>query len=166
MSNDNHDLEKGEYVNEGVNGNAVEQHLAVSSDGDSHHSRNASSIDKIEETPLEDDEEEPQNLEHAKSKTSSTKSRTIIKVPRSKRRGLFARFCLTAEVEDPYLLHRGSKWLITLVVALAAVAAPMGSSIFYPSLAEISRDFNSTSTIANLSVAFYMLSMGIFPLWW
>jgi multidrug resistance protein len=34
------------------------------------------------------------------------------------------------------------------------------------SLPQIARDFNTTATITNLSVAMYMLSMSIFPLWW
>ena len=52
-----------------------------------------------------------------------------VKVPRSKRRGLFARFALVAEIEEPKHYSRGIKWYITFVIALAAVAAPLGSTI-------------------------------------
>jgi len=58
------------------------------------------------------------------------------------------------------------KWTITFVVAIAGAAAPMGSSIVLPALVDVSRDFQSTATVVNLSVALYMLSMSIFPLWW
>lgn len=34
------------------------------------------------------------------------------------------------------------------------------------SLLEIAEDLDSTASITNLSVAFYMLAMSIFPLWW
>jgi hypothetical protein len=51
-------------------------------------------------------------------------------------------------------------------VALAAVAAPIGSAIFYPALPQISADLRAPPTVVNLSIAFYMLSMSIFPLWW
>jgi multidrug resistance protein len=34
------------------------------------------------------------------------------------------------------------------------------------SLPQLSKDLGTTPTITNLSVALYMLSMGIFPLWW
>lgn len=34
------------------------------------------------------------------------------------------------------------------------------------SLLQIAVDLNSTPTTTNLSVAFYMLAMSIFPLWW
>jgi len=33
-------------------------------------------------------------------------------------------------------------------------------------LPELVRDFNATDTLVNLTVALYMLSMSIFPLWW
>jgi len=34
------------------------------------------------------------------------------------------------------------------------------------SLVQVAEDFHTTPTITNLSVAFYMLAMSIFPLWW
>ena len=54
-----------------------------------------------------------------------------VKVPRSKRRGLFGRFTLLAEVEEPKHYSRRIKWWITFIIALAAVAAPMGSAIIF-----------------------------------
>ncbi|KAM0798907.1 MFS transporter [Usnea florida] len=89
-----------------------------------------------------------------------------VKVPRSNRRGLFGRFAILAEVEEPKQYSRTTKWYITFVVALAAVAAPLGSTIIFPTLFQISEDLHTTPTITNLSAAFYMLSMSIFPLWW
>ncbi|KAJ9239003.1 hypothetical protein DTO169E5_4601 [Paecilomyces variotii] len=89
-----------------------------------------------------------------------------IPVPRSRRRGLFAQFTLLAEVENPKTYPRRTKWFITFIVAVAAAAAPMGSSIFFPSLSQVAEDLNSTPTVTNLSIALYMLSMSIFPLWW
>ncbi|OAX82902.1 hypothetical protein ACJ72_02744 [Emergomyces africanus] len=87
-------------------------------------------------------------------------------VPRNKRRGLFGRFALLPEVEDPQKYPRRTKWLITFIIGIAAVAAPIGSAIFYPALGEVASSLNTTSTVTNLSVALYMLSMGICPLWW
>ena len=34
------------------------------------------------------------------------------------------------------------------------------------SLSQVAQDLKTTATVTNLSVAFYMLSMSIFPLWW
>jgi len=54
-----------------------------------------------------------------------------VKVPRSQRRGLFGRITILAEVEEPKNYPRRTKWFITCVIALAAAAAPLGSTIFF-----------------------------------
>ncbi|GAB7358917.1 hypothetical protein MBLNU230_g4137t1 [Neophaeotheca triangularis] len=89
-----------------------------------------------------------------------------VKVPRSERRGILARLSLVAEVTEPFDYSRRLKWIITAIVAFAGAAAPMGSSIVLPALTDIADEFNTTGTIVNLSVAMFMLSMSIFPLWW
>ena len=110
--------------------------------------------------------------EHDVERNGSALERTItprpptVKVPRSHRRGLFARFALVAEVTNPVDYDRKLKWFVTFIVAFSAAAAPAGSSIFFPALDEVAKDLNTTATITNLSVALYMLSMAIFPLWW
>jgi multidrug resistance protein len=101
----------------------------------------------------------------ALSRTTSVIPGAIL-VPRSQRRGLLARFTLIPEVENSYHYTRKTKWLITFVVAICAMAAPMGSAIVMPVLSDISIAFNATHTVTNMSVAVYMLSMSIFPLWW
>ncbi|KAK2592130.1 hypothetical protein QQS21_010168 [Conoideocrella luteorostrata] len=100
------------------------------------------------------------------SRVSSSRSKAVTIVSRSKRRGLFAGLAITPEVERPYEYKNSTKWSITGTVALAALAAPLGSSIFYPALNSLSMEFDTSATVANLSVALYMLSMAIFPLWW
>ncbi|KOS40594.1 hypothetical protein ACN38_g8552 [Penicillium nordicum] len=89
-----------------------------------------------------------------------------IKVARLKRRGLFGQLALVAEIENPKTYTRRMKWFITFVVALAGATAPMGSAIFLPSLSQVTKELNTTTTITNLSIALYMLAMSIFPLWW
>jgi hypothetical protein len=79
-----------------------------------------------------------------------TPIRPTIKVPRSKRRGLFARFALVAEVTHPQDYDRRIKWFITFIVAFSAAAAPAGSSIFFPALDQVTADLNTTPTITNL----------------
>ena len=101
----------------------------------------------------------------AQSSTRSLQKEAVV-VPRGERRGLFARLAVLAEVTEPHDYSNKKKWMITFVVAVAAAAAPMGSSIILPALGDITIEFNSTPTIVNLSVAMYMLSMSIFPLWW
>jgi len=104
----------------------------------------------------------------SRSRAQSVRSlrRQAVKVPRSERRGLLARLSVIAEVSDPYDYTRKMKWTITFIVAVAGAAAPMGSSLILPALKDISETFNVDATVVNLSVALYMLSMSIFPLWW
>ncbi|KAI9167702.1 MFS transporter OpS2 [Paramyrothecium foliicola] len=101
-----------------------------------------------------------------RSRASSQRSRALTVVPRSKRRGLFGSLAIIPEVERPYDYKNSTKWAITMTVALATAAAPLGSTIFYPALPVLSREFGASETITNLSVALYMLAMSIFPLWW
>lgn len=83
----------------------------------------------------------------------------LVKVPRSQRRGLFARFAAIAEVTEPHHYSNKTKWLVTFIVAIAAAAAPVGSSIILPTLDQVGEDLHASPTITNLSVALYMLSM-------
>ncbi|CAI7676334.1 unnamed protein product [Penicillium pancosmium] len=76
-------------------------------------------------------------------------------VERRKRRGLLANLSLIPEVDDPYHYARKTKWLLTILVAFMGMAGPMGSTIIVPGLKDIAEAF-----------AVYMLSMGIFPLFW
>jgi multidrug resistance protein len=99
------------------------------------------------------------------ARTTSVTPDAIL-IPRSQRRGLLARFTLIPEVSNPYHYTRRTKWFLTFIVAFCAMGAPMGSAIVMPVLEEISIAFNATHTVTNMSVAVYMLSMSIFPLWW
>ncbi|RDA88303.1 hypothetical protein CP532_6578 [Ophiocordyceps camponoti-leonardi (nom. inval.)] len=96
----------------------------------------------------------------------SIASVVVVVVPRRLRRGLLGRLAVIPEVKRPYDYSKRTKWGITAVVSLAAVSAPLGSSIFYPALQTLAADLGTSSTVTNLSVAMYMLAMSIFPLWW
>ncbi|KAF2841882.1 MFS general substrate transporter [Patellaria atrata CBS 101060] len=100
------------------------------------------------------------------SRATSSIARSAVRVSVRSRRGLFAFLSLVPEVTEPKYYARRTKWAITATVAFAAMAGPMGSVIVLPALQDISQALKSTPTITNLSVAVYMLSMSIFPLWW
>ena len=113
------------------------------------------------------DHQVPPHRDRSRAQSSTRSTRREAKnVPRNQRRGLFGRFTVVAEVTNPYDYSRRHKWFLTFVISVAGAAAPMASSIVLPALVDIARDFNSTATVVNLSVALYMLSMSIFPLWW
>jgi hypothetical protein len=94
-----------------------------------------------EGAPRGDVEQRPGSL-HA----SSALSRNLSVVPRSRRRGLFGRFAVIPEVEQPYEYKNGTKWTITAVTALAGAGAPLGSSIFYRRFASRPRGFGGQLT--------------------
>ncbi|KAF2458652.1 putative MFS multidrug resistance transporter [Lineolata rhizophorae] len=106
----------------------------------------------------------PETPRRPPSTVSATPS--IVPIPRKERRGLFATLTLLPEVTHPRDYSNKTKWILTAQVALAGACSPVGSAVVMPALLEISRDLNSTPTIANLSVAVYMLSLAFFPLWW
>ncbi|KAH7383975.1 major facilitator superfamily domain-containing protein [Pyrenochaeta sp. MPI-SDFR-AT-0127] len=147
--------------------------------------------DEIIETQGRTEEEDSISISSSRASTASehstirddgsqvdTKSRPVtlartititpdaVVVPRGQRRGLLARFALIPEVENPEHYARKTKWFLTFIVAFCAMAAPMGSAIVMPVLQDISVAFSADHTITNMSVAVYMLSMSIFPLWW
>ncbi|KAF2970283.1 hypothetical protein GQX73_g3311 [Xylaria multiplex] len=105
-------------------------------------------------------------LDPVRSTASSVRPRIATLVPKESRRGLLPWLSLVPEVYKPYHYSNGVKWVLTLFVAIAASAAPMGSAILYPSLEEVAADLQVSATVVNLSVAVYMLAMSIFPLWW
>lgn len=95
--------------------------------------RNASAVSPSAPSTVHEGLRHPQDekdveLAQARSMTESLPPPPV-KVPRAKRRGLFARFTILAEVEEPKHYPRGTKWFITFIVALAAIAAPLGSTI-------------------------------------
>jgi multidrug resistance protein len=140
--------------------------LEISADGPSQECTPTPSIHSQESRS--EAEASPPPLQRHVTNSSSIRSSSFYPpiVPRHKRRGLLARFSIVPETTEPYLYPRRTKWMITFTVAVAAAAAPMGSAIIMPSLLTIAHDFNVTPTVTNLSVALYMLSMSIFPLWW
>jgi len=108
---------------------------------------------------------EKQHTPPTLTRTTSVTPDAII-VDRRNRRGLLGRLTIIPEVENSHNYARRTKWFITTIVAVCAMAAPMGSSIVMPALQDIAKGFGATPIVANMSVAVYMLAMSIFPLWW
>ncbi|KAK5168208.1 uncharacterized protein LTR77_006777 [Saxophila tyrrhenica] len=132
-------------------------------------SRSSHSSSNSARTLSDDNNNDPHDHHSDRSRAQSSNrsvQRDAEKVPRGQRRGLLARFAVVAEITDAHDYPRKTKWLLTVVIATAGAAAPMASSIVLPALVDIARYFDTTATVVNLSVALYMLSMAIFPLWW
>lgn len=120
------DLEKADLAVNNQNPDSIQQ-----SDGATEDKAEEASIpskttnDTIEESPVENSERDTTN-----SRAPSTRSRALSTISRSKRRGLLATLTIVPEVENPYEYKNSTKWFITLVIALAAASAPLGSAIF------------------------------------
>ena len=110
--------------------------LDVHSDSTTTHSHAQSSASPdrsstpstIHEDELRDEDEKDVELAQATSTAQSVRPPPV-RVPTAERGGLFARFCILAEVEEPKHYSRKTKWFITFIIALAAVTASLGSTI-------------------------------------
>ncbi|KAK9375951.1 major facilitator superfamily domain-containing protein [Lipomyces chichibuensis] len=80
--------------------------------------------------------------------------------------GLLHRVCVIKELENPYEYSENVKRLLVFIFAVGGMVPAMGSAVFYPAVHSIAADFNTNLTVINLSVGFYMFSMGLFPMWW
>ncbi|KAF3988260.1 hypothetical protein FT663_03466 [Candidozyma haemuli var. vulneris] len=109
-----------------------------------------------------------EDLEQA-SKTeddSSGASAGRQKVPVGERRGLLAQITFIAEIEDARNYGRMTKYVLLFIVVLACFSGPMGTSILYPASQDVADSLDTTESVVNISVGTYILSLGIFPLWW
>ena len=84
----------------------------------------------IHEEKVQDQDEKDVELAQTTS-TAESVYPPPVKVPTAERRGLFARFSIVAEIEEPKHYPRKTKWFITFIIALGAVAAPLGSAIIF-----------------------------------
>lgn len=87
-------------------------------------------------------------------------------VPKENRRGVLLSWAVIPEAVNPRLYLERTKLTLVLVVAFAAVSGPMGTSILLPAIDDLVDQLHTTTTIANISVGIYLISLGVFPLWW
>lgn len=113
---------------------------------------------------LEDGDATPQDLE--KAKTTDSTSPHAHKVPITQRRGPLSFLTLIPEYDDARNYNKSSKLLIVLIVAFAGTTGPMGTSIMLPAVDDMARDLHTSVSTVNVSVGIYLLSLGIFPMWW
>ncbi|EGW30357.1 uncharacterized protein SPAPADRAFT_143386 [Spathaspora passalidarum NRRL Y-27907] len=97
---------------------------------------------------------------------SRTTTHKTNRVPHMEKRGLLATLVVVPEYEDARDYPAKIKYLIVLIIAFAAITGPMGTSIMLPAIDDIVTDLHTSTSIVNVSVGVYLLSLGIFPLWW
>ncbi|KAL9066741.1 MAG: hypothetical protein Q9157_007036 [Trypethelium eluteriae] len=156
------DIEKGDIENVAE----PSRESSISTFVNSPKTRDQDDVDTKPEISQTTDKTALTNEKQAAASVKSSEGQSAKPVLRSERRGLLAHFALLPEVDEPKQYSRRTKWLITFIVAFAGAAAPAGSGILLPALQDIAGDLHTTPTITNLSVALYMLSLAIWPLWW
>ncbi|CDR46406.1 CYFA0S23e00672g1_1 [Cyberlindnera fabianii] len=129
----------------------------------------SSDVDHEGPVPLHNESQDNQGTGE-QLKTSTTRASiltdTTLRRPRDKRRGLLAQFSLVPEFKDARDYPDGLKNFIVFVIAIAAMIGPMGTSIVFPAIEDMKKDLNTTTMMVNVSVGIYLLSLGIFPIWW
>lgn len=58
------------------------------------------------------------------------------------------------------------KHLILFIISLSGILPPLSSTIYFPSLSALKKEFNTSDTLVDLTITVYMLILGIFPLIW
>ena len=68
------------------------------------------------------------------------------------------------EPEPPYsILTKREKYYLSLLIAMSGVWSTLSTSIYFPALSILSKDFVVSSAITNISVVAYLLFQGIAP---
>jgi len=119
-------------------------------------------------------DDEPNQNPVALTSTINNKTQTNTSVltnkslrrPRKERRGLLAQFSIIPEFKDARQYPGKLKYTIVFMIAFSAMIGPMGTSIILPAIEDIKSELNTTTMRVNIAVGIYLLSLGVFPLWW
>lgn len=114
----------------------------------------------------ENDDDDNGNASSEEAEEKSQMTTGGVKVPLKDRRGLLAQVVLIPEIEDARDYLKLRKYTIVGIIAFAAITGPMGTSIMLPAIDDIVQDLNTSVSMVNVSVGIYLLSLGVFPLWW
>ena len=107
------------------------------------------------------------NQTNKSNKTNQTNaSSKTLRVKRLERRGLLSQLVVIPEYYDARDYPLKIKYFIVGIIALASITGPMGTSIMLPAIDDIVDKLDTTVSMVNVSVGIYLLSLGIFPLWW
>ncbi|KAK9452059.1 major facilitator superfamily domain-containing protein [Limtongia smithiae] len=119
-------------------------------------------LDAVDSKIYDADDEKADVVEKGAATDSTSGTRPARRVPI----GFLHRVCFVRELENPYEYPSLVKGLVVFVLAFAAMVPAMGSAVFYPAVHDIADEFDTSLSVINLSVGFYMFSLGLFPLWW
>ncbi|TFK36942.1 MFS general substrate transporter [Crucibulum laeve] len=64
------------------------------------------------------------------------------------------------------MFTKTEKWFIVLLIAFAGLFSPLTANIYFPAIPTLSRAFNKSTELINLTVTMYMILQGIAPMFW
>ncbi|KAF8078858.1 MFS general substrate transporter [Lyophyllum atratum] len=64
------------------------------------------------------------------------------------------------------IFSTGEKWFIVGIISFAGIFSPLTANIYFPAIPTISRAFNKSTELINLTVTMYMVMQGIAPMIW
>lgn len=103
--------------------------------------------------------------EHRDNQLSRLKSEEYA-VPKNQRRGLLPQLAIIPEFKDARDYPPMMKKMIVFLIAFSSMMGPMGTSIIFPAINSITTEFKTSVIMVNVSIGVYLLSLGVFPLWW
>ncbi|ORY35815.1 major facilitator superfamily domain-containing protein [Naematelia encephala] len=103
-----------------------------------------------EEKELEDEEEKERDIQVEVNGAGGDDDLTVD----GRKKDIYDRF------------SKRQKILITAIVSYSAFLAPVTSSVFLPSIPQMAGDLHTTASMINVTVAIFLLSIGIAPLFW
>ncbi|KAI9292828.1 MFS general substrate transporter [Neoconidiobolus thromboides FSU 785] len=68
--------------------------------------------------------------------------------------------------ESPKAYSKIYKWSVLIFLSFAAFLAPLSATIYFPSLAAIKEELETTDILLDITVSVYMLTLGLAPLFW
>lgn len=107
----------------------VEEHEPPTLEAGQQTTKNYHISNDVQDNSLCDDEEAQRRPPLNRVASGQSVLVPVVRIPRAERTGLLGRFSILYEAEEPKNYPRKIKWFITLWIAMAAVTAPMGSSI-------------------------------------
>nr|AAZ14930.1 quinidine resistance protein-like protein [Coprinellus disseminatus] len=68
--------------------------------------------------------------------------------------------------EKHSIFTKTEKWIIVSLIALAGLYSPLTANIYFPAIPALSRDFNKSVELINLTVTMYVVMQGVAPMFW
>lgn len=110
-------------------------------------------------------EEEEKQERHESRRVSSASSMTTVQddIEQGQVRDVEALSTVQSNSPPYSVFSKRKKQLIVLLAAWGGFFSPLSANIYFPALTSLTRDFNVSSTLMNLTLTSYMIFQGLAP---